>query len=183
MRRVLLTLGVLAGLLGVAGIVLVVGLRWANGGSPSFAIEHEIAIDASADEVWEVLTDFEAYPEWNPYVLALEGEATPGSVVKVTISQENWPQPITLEETIVSSEPPAFFHWHGSVLTEGLLETDHSFHIEPRSSKQVRFVQREEFRGPIARFLEEDARVFTLQAFQAMDEAIAERVAELRKRD
>jgi uncharacterized membrane protein len=31
-------------------------------------IHTEIEINAPAEKVWRVLTDFAAYPEWNPFV-------------------------------------------------------------------------------------------------------------------
>jgi hypothetical protein len=38
-------------------------------------------IGASADTVWDVLTDFERYPEWNPSLPSIGGEPRPGSTV------------------------------------------------------------------------------------------------------
>lgn len=38
-------------------------------------IDTEIFIDASAESVWHVLTDFAAYPDWNPFIRTIEGQA------------------------------------------------------------------------------------------------------------
>ena len=38
-------------------------------------IDTEILIQASSERVWAVLTDFAAYPEWNPFIVSLEGKA------------------------------------------------------------------------------------------------------------
>ena len=36
-------------------------------------------IGASADTVWDVLTDFERYPEWNPSLPSISGELQPAA--------------------------------------------------------------------------------------------------------
>ena len=37
-------------------------------------ISTEIEISASDEEVWQVLSDFDAYPEWNPFIKTIEGK-------------------------------------------------------------------------------------------------------------
>ena len=44
-------------------------------------IRTEIAINASAERVWTVLTDFASFPQWSPFIAAAEGELTPGSAL------------------------------------------------------------------------------------------------------
>ena len=34
------------------------------------AIEAEVLIHASPEATWAVLTDFDSYPEWNPFIRA-----------------------------------------------------------------------------------------------------------------
>ena len=33
----------------------------------------EIQIDASADQVWAILSDFASYPQWNPFITSMVG--------------------------------------------------------------------------------------------------------------
>ena len=50
-------------------------------------------IVASPEAVWEVLTDFERYPEWNPSLPSISGELRPGSTVSLTLAMPGRPSP------------------------------------------------------------------------------------------
>ena len=43
-------------------------------------IETKIRINASPKQVWDVLIDFERYPEWNPFIKSIKGIAIKGDV-------------------------------------------------------------------------------------------------------
>ena len=51
----------------------------------SFAIRHELEIDAPAALVWRVITDLPAYPEWNPFVVACESSLDPGDPIRMRV--------------------------------------------------------------------------------------------------
>jgi len=38
-------------------------------------LRSEIEIEAPIERVWRVLTDFAAYPEWNPFIRRVSGRA------------------------------------------------------------------------------------------------------------
>ena len=50
-------------------------------------IETSVALPAAPGRVWQVLTDFAAFPEWNPLMLRIEGEARAGSRLRLLIAQ------------------------------------------------------------------------------------------------
>ena len=45
----------------------------------------EINIKASPEKVWSVFIDFKNYPEWNPFILSIQGQISPGNQIKVTL--------------------------------------------------------------------------------------------------
>lgn len=49
-------------------------------------IQTQIEIDAPADKVFEILTDFERYPEWNPLTVRIDGAPKVGEVLKLHVS-------------------------------------------------------------------------------------------------
>ncbi|MBA3488083.1 MAG: SRPBCC domain-containing protein [Longispora sp.] len=44
---------------------------------------HEVVIAADRTRIWQLLTDFPAYKDWNPFVIQAEGKAIPGATVNV----------------------------------------------------------------------------------------------------
>lgn len=51
----------------------------------AFSIHHELEIAASPSRVWQVITDFAAYPEWNPFVVACESSLAPGDPILMRV--------------------------------------------------------------------------------------------------
>jgi hypothetical protein len=147
----------------------------ANAPMPVFAVERSIEIEASPAVVWEVLMDFEAYPDWNPYAVGIEGIAEPGEVISLTIVQGNWDEPRTVKPKLVSVESQKKLAWHGTTMMTGLLETDHYFELTELGAGRTRLRQVEEFRGWIARTMNDENRRHTGASFEAMNEALAKR--------
>ncbi len=73
MRRPVLKLLLAFVGLGLAGAV-VIGFLQKN-----HDVNSLVAFDVTPDRVWRVLNAFEAYPEWNPHLRALDGQPRPRS--------------------------------------------------------------------------------------------------------
>ena len=60
----------------------------------AFVIDHQIEVAAPAAVVWQVLTDFSAYGDWNPFVVGCECELKVGEkiVMQVILSEGNRPR-------------------------------------------------------------------------------------------
>jgi hypothetical protein len=109
-------------------------------------IHTEIEIDAPATRVWQVLTDFAAYPQWNPFVRRLEGEVSVGASLRVTI-QPPQGKGMTFRPIVLVAEPNRELRWQGHLWVPGLFDGEHSFAIDALGDGRVRFIQRERFGG------------------------------------
>ena len=49
----------------------------------------EIQIKASASVVWGILTDFEKFGEWNPFITEISGKLKEGSELRVFMEPPN----------------------------------------------------------------------------------------------
>ena len=133
-------------------------------------IERTIEIEASADRVWEVLAELEAYPVWNPFVVSMVGELTPGARLTVRL-QPPGGRAMTLRPTVLRAEPGRELRWLGRLGVRGLLDGEHHFTIQPLGPARVRFVHGEAFRGLLVRLV---GRTLgrTAQGFEAMNRAL-----------
>jgi hypothetical protein len=105
----------------------------------------QIEIAAPPEAVWEVLTDFNRWPSWNPAVKSMSAPepVAVGSVFRWKAG------PSTITSTIQHLEPPRLVAWSGR--TMGIRAID-VFRLEARDG--TTFVREEEsWRGPVARML------------------------------
>jgi hypothetical protein len=116
----------------------------ANRQAPVFGAS-EIEIAAEPDAVWDVLTDFERWPAWNPDVKAISiaGDVTPGT-------NFTWKAgPASIASTIQRVERPWLIAWTGKAFGMSAI---HVFRLDARDGGTV--VRTEEsFEGWLARLL------------------------------
>ena len=133
----------------------------------------EIEIYSSAEKVWQLLTDFDGYPEWNPFIRRIEGRPDLNSKLKVFI-QPSGARGMTFNPTVLRAEPQRELRWLGSLLIRGLFDGEHIFVIEPLSEDRVRCVQREEFRGLLVPLFWRSLDTDTRRGFNEMNAALKE---------
>lgn len=103
-------------------------------------------IEASAERVWQVLVDFEAYPTWNPFVRRLSGEVRQGARLEVTVQPAGRGE-FSFRPTLVAVEPQRELRWLGRVIIPGLFDGEHGFTIERLGPDRVRLRHREVMSG------------------------------------
>ena len=109
-------------------------------------IHTAIEIHASAEHVWNLLTDLEGFSEWNPFIWRASGRIRSGERLTVEIRPPN-SKAITLRPTVLKAEPNRELRWLCQFFLPRLLDREHIFTIESRGMHQVRFVQREIYTG------------------------------------
>jgi hypothetical protein len=134
----------------------------------------EIEIGAPAERVWEVLMDFASYPDWNPFVLKIEGEPAVGERLSVTLKLEGR-KPVVFKPRVEGRVLRKEFRWQGRLILPGLFDGEHTFQIESLAEDKVRFVQKERFRGILAPSLLKNIQDRTMASFEAMNRALKAR--------
>ncbi|MCH7718196.1 MAG: SRPBCC domain-containing protein [Chloroflexi bacterium] len=134
----------------------------------------EIEIDAPADRVWRLLTEFDAYPDWNPFLRRASGEVKEGARLEVYM-QPSGGRGMTFRPTVIRAEPNREFRWLGHLGVSGLFDGEHSFTIEPLEGNRVRFVQSERFTGVLVPLMMLMIEKDTKRGFEEMNQALKER--------
>ena len=137
----------------------------------------EIDINAPAERVWRHLTDFAAFPEWNPFIPRIRGELRAGSRLEVLL-QASGTKGMTFRPTVKKVEPNRELRWLGHLAIPGLFDGEHIFEITPTGNDRVRFVQREEFHGLLVPLLRRSVDRDTRRGFEEMNRALRARAEE-----
>ncbi|MEH6580508.1 MAG: SRPBCC domain-containing protein [Halioglobus sp.] len=74
-------------------------------------IEHELEIEASKDTVWQVITDFSTYAQWNPFIVGCICDLRVGNTIEMKVSMvEGW-KPLSQTEYISEVTPGTHFSY------------------------------------------------------------------------
>ena len=133
-------------------------------------------IDAPAERVWRVVTDFARYPEWNPFIVRAAGEQRVGGRLELTITAPDV-RAVTFRPRVLDLEPGRLIRWKGKLLIPGLFDGRHSLTVEPLDDGRSRFTTHEEVSGILVPVLGKVMRA-SQQGFELMAEALSRRVAE-----
>lgn len=143
-------------------------------------ITTEIQIMAPISSVWEVLTDFSHYPEWNPFILAVRGVVQEGASVKYRFE---FPPGVRVWATakILRFEQQVELRWAAHFLTPALFNGEHYFAIEQVSESSVTFRHGETFTGLLVLLALPLLRIYGQQAYQGLNNALKKRAEALVK--
>ena len=134
----------------------------------------EIEMQASKEQVWQMLTDFDSFPGWNPFIRHIKGEAKVGAKLEVTL-QPSGARGMTFKPTILVVEPNHILSWLGRLLLPRLFDGEHSFTIEVLDENRIRFTQSEKFTGILVPFLARSLDTDTKRGFTEMNQALKAR--------
>lgn len=134
----------------------------------------EIQIDAPPRIVWAIITAFEAYAQWNPFIPWASGIAATGERLTVQIAPPGL-RKSRYKLTILDAEPEHRLRWIGHLLCPGLMDGDHQFTLEPNGNCGVRLVQSENFRGVLVPILSPWLKHNMRRGFEEMNVTLKKR--------
>ncbi|MCB0637160.1 MAG: SRPBCC domain-containing protein [Lewinella sp.] len=138
-------------------------------------LQTDILINATPDQVWATLTDFPAYPEWNPFIRKLEGPVRTGESIVAHLSLDGQKTQV-FRPVVKDYQPGQGFRWLGHLFIPGLFDGEHYFQLEALPEGGTRLIHGENFSGLLAGVIMWFIGAQTQSGFERMNAALKERV-------
>ncbi|HFK5505346.1 SRPBCC domain-containing protein [Elizabethkingia anophelis] len=109
-------------------------------------IKTEIVIQAAPEKIWKILTDFENYPQWNPFIVSVTGDVENGNKIVVSIKPPDR-KVMIFKPIILNRINNKELSWQGKLLFKGLFDGKHKFELIDNGDGTTTFIQSEKFSG------------------------------------
>jgi hypothetical protein len=134
----------------------------------------EATIAATRATVWNIITDAELYPQWNPYIRELHGALTAGSPIVFRFALfAHVTLPARAQVLVVSAESE--LRWAGHLLADWFFRAEHYHLLEPIAERSLRFHHGERFSGLAAMLLAPLIRAWAPGRYRAANLALKQR--------
>ena len=144
-------------------------------------IKTEIVINATPEKVWAVLTNFEEYPNWNPFIKSITGQVFVGNTIIARLEPPEV-KGMTFKPKVLAFETNKEFRWLGHLLFPGLFDGEHKFELIDNGNGTTTFIQSENFRGILVPFFKKMLDKNTTNGFNLMNQKLKEMVEQKIKR-
>ena len=133
-------------------------------------IKTEIEINANIEKIWRLLTNFEKYPDWNPFIKNISGKKQIGEKLKVSVKPPKG-EGMTFKPKVISFDENKEFRWLGKFLFSGLFDGEHYFILQKINDKNTRFIHGENFDGILVKLFVKSLEK-TKAGFKLMNQAL-----------
>ena len=128
-----------------------------------------ITINAAPEKVWAVLTRFDSYRSWNPFILTLTGEVKVGKRIKVEFED------MTFKPKVLIYDKNKAFQWKGRLILPRIFDGTHRFILTDNGDGTTTLEHSEIFKGILVPFLKKKLNTEFKPKFEAMNKALKEK--------
>ena len=143
---------------------------------PSRTIDTTVDINADKDAVWDVLTDFASYQEWNP-VMRIEGAPEVGTKLVVHLTGDGGAG-MSFKPKVLAATPGKELRWRGKLGLRGIAAGEHFFVLTTNDDGTTRLNHGERYSGALIALAKHDSGTNDT-AYEAFSQALKHRVEQL----
>lgn len=132
-----------------------------------------IDLPATPSEAWAVLTDFAAYPDWNPFITKASGNWAVGNTVAITAGG------MSFQPRVLNFTPSSELRWKGKLFFNGLFDGEHYFLLSENPDGTTALEHGERFSGLLVPAFRRKLETETKAGFIAANEALRDRLLRL----
>ncbi|MBQ0951355.1 SRPBCC family protein [Streptomyces coelicoflavus] len=142
-------------------------------------VEAVVDIEASPQQVWDVLTDFPRYPAWTTYIQELGGRAEVGNRLRLVIGPPD-KKPYVVNVPVLDATPGVRLAWGAVIpgaawMPRTIYTGVHEFLFSDLPGGGTRLTHRESFGGLLARLVK-DGPPGGDEGFDAFNQALKRQV-------
>lgn len=131
-------------------------------------ISTSVIINANSSTVWKVLTAFERYSKWNPFINSIQGKIEVGTKFHAEIGT------MKFKPTTLVYDENKEFTWLGQLILPGIFDGKHSFIIQDNNDGTTTLIQKESFKGILVRFMKKKLDNDIINKFKQMNDKLKE---------
>lgn len=139
-------------------------------------IQHRLGVAAPAHVVWEVVSDIESWPSWNPIYPKAKGKLGFGEALQLTVALPDR-EPFDLNATVVEWVPEEQILW--TTKPGAFVQTTRYIEIDKLTDTACIFSNGEMFQGMMARSAARKNGRAMYRAFEQMGEIVKARAEAL----
>jgi hypothetical protein len=139
----------------------------------AFEITTEIKINASSKQVWSVLTNFNNYPNWNPFITSLKGDVYVGNTIEVNLLG------MKMKPKVLAFNKNQEFRWLGHLFIKGLFDGEHRFVLNQNNDGSTTLIHSEKFYGILVPLFKKSLLGKVKDGFKQMNVSVKNRTEEL----
>lgn len=132
-----------------------------------------IQLPAKPAQAWAVLTDFAAYPEWNPFITQASGDWTVGNTVAITAGGMDF------KPRVLAFDPGRELRWKGKLLFNGIFDGEHYFRLTDNGDGTTMLEHGEYFFGLLVPAFRKKLETETKSGFEGMNKALLRRITSM----
>ena len=126
-------------------------------------IKTSITIEATKEKVWQILTDFDNYPNWNSFIKSVSGDVKAGNRIQIKL------QEMTFRPVVLTMHENTELKWLGHLWFKGLFDGEHKFKLTDNGNGTINFEQSENFSGILVKLFSKRLDKDTKNGFEQMN--------------